>query len=175
MNFGGSSGSSEARSSVGLRGTQYEGEAASQAVGQGRYLSNLTNQFMESPQAMFQFGRSMLPEGRYGVGLYADKGVESLFDYAFAGKSGEAASRGMLAPENRSAIVGSTMQNIMPQLIPFMQQAQMAQFMAPQNLIQAAKTSADYWNRALGAQSDASSSNFGFNFGILGDPSSGDD
>lgn len=175
MNFGGTSSGSEARSRVGLRGTAYEDEAANQAVGQGRHLSSLTNRFMESPQAMYQFGRSMLPEGKYGVGQYADRAVEQMTDYALNKSSADYGSRGFVSPENRGAIAGSAMQNVMPQLIPYMQQAQMAQFMAPQNLIQSAKTSADYWSRALGAQSDASSSSFGFNFGVLSNSGSGDD
>lgn len=153
---------SEAKSRTGLRGTAYEGEAASQAAGQGRHLSTLTDKFMESPQSMYQFGRNMLPEGKYGVGQYADRASEQMMDYALDNSSADYGSRGFVSPENRTAIAGSAMQNVLPQLIPQMQQMQMAQFMAPQNLMQAAKTSADYWNRALGAQSDASSSSFGF-------------
>jgi hypothetical protein len=63
-----------------------------------------------------------------------------------------------------SGVIGSAISNSLPYLIPQMQNFQAMQFMAPQNLMNTAKASADYWNRALGAQSDSSASAFGFNF-----------
>lgn len=173
MNVGGGSqeSSSQSTSRVGLRGTRYEGEAADQTVGQGRQLSRISDTLINptlerDPQSYFNFGASMLPGGKYGLGLNADKAVEEFGTMMHGKASGDYGARGFLSPENRGAITGSAIQKSLPFLIPQIQQMQMAQFMAPQSLMQTAKTSADFWNRALGAQSDASSSSSGWNFGF---------
>lgn len=152
---------SEAKSRTGLRGTQYQGNAEKQANNQGMLMSDLNEQLFSSPQATMNLGKQMYDGGKYGLGNVADSGVEALGRYQFGQASGEAATRGQLNPDNFSAVVGSSIQNMLPFLIPQMQQTQQSQFMAPQSLMQGAKTSADYWNRALGSESDASSSSFG--------------
>jgi hypothetical protein len=162
MNFGTSG--SEAQSRSGLRGTTYEQPAAKQAYGQGMLMSNLNRQLFSNPGATMNLGRQMLPGGKYGLGENADAGVEAFGDYQFGQASSNSATRGQLNPENMSAVIGSSIQNMLPFLIPQLQQTQYAQFAAPQSLMQSAKTSADYWSRALGAQSDASSSSFNFGF-----------
>lgn len=153
---------SQFKSLQGLRGTRYEGNAAKQSNDQGMLMSNLNKQMFSSPGATMDLGKQMMPGGKYGLGENADQGVEALGDYQFGKASGNSATRGQVNPENMSAVIGSSMQNMLPFLIPQLQQQQYAQFAAPQSLMQSAKTSADYWNRALGAQSDASSSSFGF-------------
>lgn len=162
--LGGSYNESESnfKSNQGLRGTKYEDNAAQQSNDQGMLLSKLSNKLTSSPGAMMSMGKKMMPGGKYGLGENADQGVEALGDYQFGKASGNSATRGQVNPENMSAVIGSSMQNMLPFLIPQLQQQQYQQFQAPQSLMQTAKTSADYWNRALGAQSDASSSSFGF-------------
>jgi hypothetical protein len=163
--FGGGMQSSDSQSKMltGLRGTPYEGNAAKQANDQGMLMSNLNNQMFSSPDAMMNFGKQMLPGGKFGLGENADAGVKALGDYQFGQASGNSATRGQVNPENMSAVIGSSMQNMLPFLIPQLQQHQYAQFNAPMSLMQSAKTSADYWSRALGSQADSSSSSFGFN------------
>jgi hypothetical protein len=117
---------------------------------------------MTSPQAMYDFGRTMLPSGRFGLGEAADTAVAELGRHLFGQASAAGAFRGQLTPENQTAVIGAALQNALPFLIPQIQQYQTTQFLAPMSLMQLAKTSADYWNRALGAQSDASSFGFGF-------------
>jgi hypothetical protein len=106
-------------------------------------------------------GRQMLGSGKYGLGENADAGVEALGQYQFGQASKNGASRGQVNPENQSAIISSSMQNMLPFLIPQMQEHQYAQFQAPQSLMGNARTAADYWNRTLGSQSDAKSSSMG--------------
>lgn len=162
LGYNQNSSDSNFKSVQGLRGTQYEGRAADQSYGQGMKMSGLVNQMFKSPGATMNLGKEMMGSGKYGLGENADQGVEALGDYQFGQASGNSATRGQVNPENMSAVIGSSMQNMLPFLIPQMQQHQYAQFAAPQSLLQSAKTSADYWNRALGAQSDASSNSFGF-------------
>jgi len=166
--FGGGMNTSESQAKAlsGLRGTPYEGNAAAQANSQGMLMSNLNKKLFSSPGAMMDFGKLMMPGGKYGLGENSDMGVEALGDYQFGKASGNSATRGQVNPENMSAVIGSSMQNMLPFLIPQLQQHQYAQFAAPMSLMQSAKTSADYWSRALGSQSDQSSSSFGFNMDV---------
>lgn len=165
--------SSEQRSNsvIGLRGTEYGANAARQANDQGMLMSGLNQatvgaSLTQNPQAMFNFGQAALPGGKYGVGSNADSGVEALGQYMHGIASGDYGSRGFLSPENRAAVTGSAMQRVLPQLVPLQQQFQLAQFMAPQNMMNMAKTSADYWRNAFGGQSEGSGSSDGFGFGI---------
>lgn len=157
-----------ANSVTGLRGSDYGGNAAKQANDQGMLMSNLSNQLFRTPQATMDFGRSMLDSGRYGLGTNADAGVEQLGKYMHSLSSADYGSRGFLSPENQSAVTGSAMTNALPQLIPQMQQFQLAQFQAPQNLLNTARTSADFWSRALGSQSDSSGSSNSWGFSASG-------
>lgn len=171
MNYNEQSSQQQSSSRTGLRGTQYAGNAATQANEQGMLMSGLNQatvgaSLTQSPDAMFRFGQQALPGGKYGLGENADSGVEALGQYMHGIASGDYGQRGFLSPENRGAVTGSAMQRVLPQLVPQQQQFQLAQFMAPQNMMNMAKTSADYWNRALGAQSDASGSGSGFGFGV---------
>lgn len=154
----------------GLRGTQYQTQAADQAYRQGMNLSHLSNQLMSSPGAMMNMGRQMMPNGRYGLGENADSAVESLGNLQFGKASANSATRGQVNPENMSAVIGSSMQNMLPYLIPQIQQHQYAQFHAPQDLMQTARQSADYWNQALGSQSNAQSNSFGFGASMSNQP-----
>ena len=157
---GGSSKSSQQSTSKqesGLRGTAYEDNAAKQANDEGMRMSNLNTQLFSSPGATMDMGKQMYAGGKYGLGETADQGVEALGRYQFGLSSGESATRGQLRPENQSAVIGSSIQNMLPFLIPQMQQTQQNQFMAPQTLMASAKNSADYWNRALGAQGESQS------------------
>lgn len=169
MNFGTSQQSAQSKSVTGLRGTGYEGQAAEQAYKQGMNLSNLSNTLTSSPDAMMNYGRLMLPGGKFGFGENADAGVEQYGNLMFNKASGSGAARGQNSPEAMNSIIGSAITNSLPFLIPQLQATQYAQFKAPQDLMQTAKVSADYWSRVLGGQSDASSSGSGFQFGI--DPS----
>lgn len=154
---------SQSQTRTGLRGTQYEGQAAEQAFNQGMLMSDFTNRMFASPGALLGFGQQMLPGGKYGLGIPSDAAVERLGRIMFSNASAGGAFRGQLSPENQTAVIGAAMQNMLPYLIPQIQQFQAAQFLAPQSLFNLARTSADYWNRALGAQSDTSSQSFGFN------------
>jgi hypothetical protein len=159
---------SQSQTRTGLRGTPYEGQAAEQAFKQGMLMSDFTNRMFSSPDALLGFGQQMLPGGRYGLGAPTDTAVEQLGRMMFSNASAGGAFRGQLSPENQTAVIGAAMQNMLPYLIPQIQQFQTAQFLAPQSLFNLARTSADYWNRALGAQSDTSSQSFGFN--VLSNP-----
>lgn len=170
-NYNEQSSQNQSQSLTGLRGTEYGGNAARQANDQGMLMSGLNQatvgaSLTQSPDAMFRFGQAALPGGQYGLGENADRGVEALGQYMHGIASGDYGARGFLSPENRAAVTGSAMQRVLPQLIPQQQQFQLAQFMAPQNMMSMANTSADFWNRALGAQSTASGSGSGFGFGF---------
>jgi hypothetical protein len=131
--------------------------------GEGQKLSAMSSR-LGTPQGWRSAAEEMMPTGRYGFGANTDKAVEGYGDMMFGKQSANFAARGMNAPENMSGVIGSAISNSLPYLIPQMQNFQAMQFMAPQNLMNTAKASADYWNRALGAQSDSSASAFGFNF-----------
>ena len=162
---GGSYSQSKSRASQesGLRGTAYEGNAAKQANDQGMIGSNLVNQLSQSPGSMMNYGRQAMPSGHYGLGENVDQGVEALGNYQFGQASKDSATRGQVNPENMSGVIGSSIQNMLPFLIPQMQQHQYQQFMAPQSMAHLANQSADYWNRALGAKGSSKSDAFGFN------------
>lgn len=170
MNFGMSSSEQQSKTVTGLRGTGYEGPAAAEAYKEGKRMSDLNETVFKTPQSMMDFGRQMIPSGRYGLGENADTGVEQYGKFLFGNTSADYAGRGHLSPENQAGVIGSAIVNSLPFLIPQMQQFQLGQFMAPQSLQQMAKTSADYWNRALGAQSEARGQSDGFNFGIFNVP-----
>lgn len=168
MNFGMGSQDSSSQQRSGLRGTPYEDEAAQNIAAGGRQLTNFSNQMMASPQAMLNYGKQMLPGGKYGLGENSDAAVEQLGNYQFNKASADSSTRGQLSPNNMSNVIGSSIQNSLPFLIPQIQAFQTQQFMAPQGLYAMAKSSADYWNRALGAQADSSYSGFNFNGGVGG-------
>ena len=153
---------SRASQETGLRGTPYAGNAAQQANDQGMVGSNLVNQVSQSPVGMLNYGRQALPSGHYGLGENVDQGVEALGNYQFGQASKDSATRGQTSPENMSGVIGSSIQNMLPFLIPQLQQHQYQQFTAPQSMLNLATQSADYWNRALGSQGKSASDAFGF-------------
>ena len=161
-----SKGNSESES--GLRGTSGFGNAVNQATNQGNQMSNFTNQMFSSPGAMLNFGQQANPSGRYGLGSNVDKGVEALGDYQFGKQSGNLAMRGQTSPENMSSVIGSSVQNMLPFLIPQMQNQRDSQLNAPLSLFEMAKQSSDYWGRTLGSKSRASQSAFGFDAKVNG-------
>jgi hypothetical protein len=122
---------------------------------------------MQDPSNWMNFGRRMLPGGKFGMGENADAGVGEYGNMMFNNASANSAFKGQTSPENMSNVIGSAVTNSLPFLIPQMQQFQQMQFMAPQSLMGTARASADYWNRALGAQSDSSSYNDSFGFGVM--------
>lgn len=158
----------QSSSRTGLRGTGYQGNAEQQTNEQGMQLSNFANQMASSPGAMMGFGKQMIDGGKYGLGANADSGVEQYGADMFNKYSASGASKGQMSPENQSGVIGSAIQNSLGTLIPQQQAMQLAQFNAPMNLLNTARTSADFWNRALGAQSDASGSSNSFGFSVAG-------
>lgn len=157
--------SSESQQRSGLLGSAYDGPATAQAYGRGVLMNKITDELASSPGATMNMGRQMLGSGKYGLGENADAGVEALGNYQFGQQSKNLSLRGQNTPENMSSVVGSSIQNMLPFLIPQMQQHQYAQFQAPQSLLSSARAAADYWSRSLGSQGSSNSS--GFNFGIL--------
>lgn len=111
-------------------------------------------------------GNQLLPGGQYGLGSNADAAMAQLGKQMFGYQSANLSARGMNSPENQSAVVGSAITNALPQVLPQIQSWQQAQFMAPLQLgqyaLSNANTAADYWNRALGAQSQSSGNSFNF-------------
>lgn len=159
---------SQAQSRTGLRGTAYEGGAASNAFQAGTNYQNLFNQFMTSPfQFAGQTGSQMLPSGKFGLGSNADSAVSEMMTQLHGLSSADMGSRGFLHPENRANVIGSAITRALPTLIPQIQQWQTQQFQAPLSLYafagEQARGVGDLWGRLLGAQSDASSSAFNFN------------
>lgn len=167
MNY--SSGKQQSTAFSGLRGTQYQGTAEDQGVAAGQRLTSEANALLANPQ-MFrgQTGQQLLPGGRYGLGSNSDAAVDELSRQMFSRTSANTAGRGFVSPENQGMVAGSAMQSVLPQLIPQAQQWQLQQFQAPMQLgqyaLSVAKQPADYWNQALGAQSQSSGSQFGFGF-----------
>lgn len=161
--FGYNQSKSNSESESGLRGTSGFGNAVNQATNQGNQMSNFVNQMFQSPGAMLNFGQQANPDGQYGLGSNVDKGVEALGNYQFGQQSKNLAMRGQQSPENISSVIGSSIQNMLPFLIPQMQQQRQSQLNAPLSLFEMAKQSSDYWGRQLGSKSNASSSSFGFN------------
>jgi hypothetical protein len=160
--FGYNQQKSKSSQQSGLRGTQYEGAAANQAYNQGMNATNFGNQMLSRPGAQLDYGQQMLPGGQYGLGQNVDRGVQALGDYSFGQASKSGAMRGQMSPENTQGVVGSAIQNMLPFLIPQLQNMQTQQFQAPQGLFNMAQQNADYWNRALGASGQSSGSGFGF-------------
>ncbi len=156
----------------GLAGTGYYRDAARNLYNAGQQVSNLSNQFIGNPQTNPQnwmnTGRAILPGGRYGMGENAENAVAMLGQDLFSRGSGDAATRGQVTPENRNAVIGSALQNASISLIPQIQAFQQAQFLAPQTLQQAALSSADFWNRALGTRSRGQGTSSGSSYGFGG-------
>ena len=166
--FGYSQQQQQSHNETGLRGTQYFDNAAGQANASGNAMSGLSKTLMSSPSAMMNYGRQMMPGGQYGLGENADSAVKAMGDYQFGRASGNSATRGQVNPDNMSAVIGSSMQNMLPFLIPQIQQFQQSQFNAPQSLMSTARSAGDYWNQALGSQGSASGSGFGFSANVAG-------
>ena len=167
MNYSTSDQQSNAYS--GLRGTKYQDAAADSNMAAGGVLTNQANELLSNPQQFRgQTGQQLLPGGRYGLGSNSDMAVDELGKQMFSRTSANTAGRGFVSPENQSMVAGSAMQSVLPQLIPQTQAWQQAQFQAPMQLGQyamsVAKQPADFWNQALGAQSQSSGSSFGFGF-----------
>jgi hypothetical protein len=157
----------------GLRGTAYEGQAAASGYGAGQQMSGVLNRAFnrvhESPEQYYEFGKQLLPGGRYGLGSNADSGVNEYGRDMFSRTSADMGSRGFVSPEAQGGVIGSAIQRSLPSLIPQQQAFQLAQFQAPQNLVQTAGSAADYWARLLGSRQTGSStgSSNGFNFSIV--------
>lgn len=166
MNYSQSEQESQSQTRTGLRGTVHQDAAADQAFAGGMKLTNFADSMMSQPKAQLALGQAMMPGGKYGLGESADTAVEKYGNFMFGKQSASGASRGMMSPENMSGVIGSAVTNALPFLIPQIQQFQQAQFMAPQSMFGFAKSAADYWNKALGAQSDSSSSGSSYGAGI---------
>lgn len=176
MNFGTSKQQSQAYS--GLRGTSSQDYAQDQTVQAGNILTNQANEILRNPmQFRGLSGSQLLPGGRYGLGSNADTAVDELGRQMFSRTSADMAGRGYVSPENQAGVAGSAMQSVLPQLIPNIQQWQQAQFQAPLSLGQyamlVAQQPANFWNQALGAQSQSSGNQFSFGFNPTGAGSTG--
>lgn len=156
---------SESRTRTGLRGTAYQNQAVDEAYYRGQDLNKLGASLM-TPQGWRSTAEQLMPTGRFGMGANADQAVQEYGNMMFGRASANSATRGQVNPENMSAVIGSSITNSLPYLIPQIQQFQAQQFMAPTSLFSTAKGVADYWNRSLGAESDSSSS--AYNFGMSG-------
>lgn len=152
----------------GLRGTPYESRSQDQAYRAGTNLAQFSQSAQQDPRYLMNIGRQMLPGGKYGLGENVDQGVEALGDYSFSQASKSGAMRGQNSPQNTQAVVGSAIQNMLPFLIPQLQQQQQSQFTAPMGLFDIAAKNADYWGRVLGSQGSSSSSSFGFQANVGG-------
>lgn len=184
MNFGMNKGQQQSQAYSGFRGTEQEAGARGQGYYSGSQLTNLSDQILKNPLRPMGFGVNELGlnPGRYGLGSNTDMAMDELGKQMFAGASASGAYRGQNTPEAYSNVVGSAITRALPKVIPYTQNWQQAMYRAPmefgQYLTGTALAPADYWSRSLGAQSNASGSNFGFNFGVAAnsassDPSSG--
>lgn len=165
MNYSQNESESQSRTRTGFRGTEYEDEAATLGFRSGKNLTDFGKRLMD-PQTYRMLGEQYLPGGKYGLGSNADKAVGEYGNMMFGKASANSAFQGQVTPENMSSVIGSAITNSLPYLIPQIQQYQLAQYRAPQDMFSMAKQVADYWSRSLGAESDSSSSGSGFGFGI---------
>lgn len=154
----------------GLRGTPYSGGAAKSLYNSGRRLDTLGDRVFRNvttaPEQYYEYGKQLMPGGRYGMGANVDAGVNEYGRDMFSQTSADMGGRGFVSPENQGGVIGSAIQRSLPQLIPQMMDFQRQQFMAPQDLLNAARTGADFWNQAMGTQQTGSGSGRGYGFDL---------
>jgi len=78
--------------------------------------------------------RSLTPSGQFGLMPEAEAGVSGMIRQALSRVSGSEASRGFVSPENIPNVAGSSIQNILPQLLPMIQAYQQFRMMLPEQL-----------------------------------------
>lgn len=167
MNFGAQSSRQQSESESGLRGTDYERFAAQEANRAGVRQGTLYQRLSEGPGALYNFGKQMLPGGRFGLGESLDQAVSELGNQLFGRASASGAARGMVSPLNLGGILGSAVTNALPMILPALQGFQQMQFGAPQSLMSMARSVGDYWTSTLGSKSKGSGKGEGVNASIM--------
>jgi len=154
MNVGNAWGYEESEGRSGLRGTDFENLAAEQTYQSGLGMQTFANKLLR-PGFAGKFGEKSLPSGQYGLGAGADRGVFQFGRDMFSQASASGAMRGQQTPQNMNAVIGSAITNALPHLIPQMQNFQLAQFKAPQDLMKTASLASDFWSKVAGAKTDS--------------------